>query len=57
MLRHAPVLGDLPGDSSALPDGIQKTVLTPAPEEHYSKPKSGDEVHVHYTGSATASPR
>merc|ERR1719387_3084537 len=38
-------------DDAKLPDGITKEVVTSAPDGEYLYPKTGDEVHVHYTGT------
>merc|ERR1719313_949824 len=38
-------------DDSQLPEGIEKEVVTSAPDGEYLYPKTGDEVHVHYTGT------
>merc|ERR1719183_991970 len=36
---------------NALPDGVNKEILTEAPSENWKKPKAGDEVSVHYVGT------
>ncbi|CAK0826628.1 unnamed protein product [Prorocentrum cordatum] len=47
--------GDLPQDTglpggSELPDGIQKEIINEADPDDWKRPKSGDEVTVHYVG-------
>merc|ERR1719183_3460050 len=39
---------------NALPDGVNKEILTEAPSENWQKPKAGDEVSVHYVGTLQA---
>merc|ERR1719408_879566 len=45
------------GDYSAppgLPEGVKKEILKEAPSENWKKPKTGDEVEVHYVGTLEA---
>jgi len=37
-----------------LPEGVTKDIMTPAPEENFKKPKTGDDVTVHYVGTLQA---
>lgn len=43
--------GDDFADADALPEGIQKEILTPGDNKNWRNPKKGDEVEVHYVGT------
>jgi len=44
-------MGDDRGPLHELPEGVKKEIVTEAPSGNWKRPKSGDEVCVHYVGT------